>query len=91
MQTSPDPRCTAANRGVLSVNDGKSTKSASDRQNPKPDKKRGMTSTSKRMPAKADRWFDVELNRIYDDVVSEPLPADLLGLVEKLKSKMPGK
>lgn len=43
------------------------------------------------MPAKADRWFDVELNRIYDDVVSEPLPADLLGLVEKLKSKMPGK
>ncbi len=79
---------TAARSGVLDVRDGKSAKNVSDGKQPRSEK-RGMT--NKRAPARTDRWFDVELNRLYDDVVNEPLPADLLGLVEKLKTKMPGK
>lgn len=79
---------TAARSGVLDVRDGKNSKNVSNGKQSKSEK-RGMT--NKRAPARADRWFDVELNRLYDDVVNEPLPADLLGLVEKLKTKMPGK
>jgi len=36
-----------------------------------------------------DQWFDSELNRLYDDVLREPLPKDLAELVEKLKIKKP--
>ena len=45
---------------------------------------------ARRAGAHRDQWFDSELNRIYDDVLSEPLPKDLAELVAKLKEKKPG-
>ena len=45
----------------------------------------------RRKSADADRWFDIEINRIYNDVINEPLPAELLELVAKLKSRVPEK
>ena len=45
---------------------------------------------ARRAAGHRDQWFDSELNRIYDDVLSEPLPKDLADLVAKLKEKKPG-
>src|ERR1700752_3716804 len=36
-----------------------------------------------------DRWFDTQLNKLYAEVVSEPLPKEFLELVEKLREKAP--
>ncbi len=38
-------------------------------------------------PKTLDRWFDAELNRLYVDVVNEPLPDDLARLVAQLKAQ----
>lgn len=55
------------------MNDGRTTKD------------RGLPSQRPaRKSADADRWFDLELNRIYSDVINEPLPKDFLDLVAKL-------
>jgi hypothetical protein len=45
---------------------------------------------ARRAAGHRDQWFDSELNRIYDDVLSEPLPKDLAELVAKLKAKKSG-
>jgi len=45
----------------------------------------------RRRSAVSDRWFDSQLNRLYGDVVEEPLPDDLLSLIEKLKAPRPDK
>jgi hypothetical protein len=37
--------------------------------------------------AALDRWFDIQLNRMYADVVSEPLPKEFLELLDKLRDK----
>jgi hypothetical protein len=51
-------------------------------------KDRGLqTQRLARKSADADRWFDLELNRIYSDVINEPLPGDFLELVAKLGRK----
>ncbi len=34
-----------------------------------------------------DRWFDDQLNRLFNDVSSEPLPPDLARLVNELKAQ----
>lgn len=34
-----------------------------------------------------DRWFDDQLNRLFNDVSSEPLPPDLADLVGKLRAQ----
>lgn len=34
-----------------------------------------------------DRWFDDQLNRLFNDVSSEPLPPDLAKLVGKLRAQ----
>lgn len=34
-----------------------------------------------------DRWFDEQLNRLFNDVSSEPLPPDLASLVGKLRAQ----
>ena len=47
--------------------------------------------SDRRKSADAERWFDIELNRIYNDVINEPLPPDLLELVAKLKARTPEK
>jgi hypothetical protein len=33
-----------------------------------------------------DRWFDEEINKLYVDVVNEPLPDDLARLINELKA-----
>jgi hypothetical protein len=38
-------------------------------------------------PPVQDRWFDTQLSRMYADLASEPVPKEMLGLLEKLKSK----
>jgi hypothetical protein len=37
-------------------------------------------------PATQDRWFDTQLSRMYADLAAEPLPKEMLSLLEKLKS-----
>lgn len=36
-----------------------------------------------------DRWFDRQLNQLYSDVISEPLPKEFVELIEKLREKTP--
>jgi hypothetical protein len=36
-------------------------------------------------PEGFSRWFDSQLSRLYSDILSEPLPRDMLELVNKLK------
>lgn len=38
-------------------------------------------------PKGVDRWFDEELNKLYVDVVNEPLPDDLARLISELKAR----
>jgi hypothetical protein len=48
-----------------------------------------MDQFRKQDPATIDRWFDRQLNQLYSDVVSEPLPKDFLELIDKLREKTP--
>jgi hypothetical protein len=36
-----------------------------------------------------DRWFDRQLNQLYSDVISEPLPKEFVELIEKLREQTP--
>lgn len=49
----------------------------------------GPTSTSGggKAPQALDRWFDDQLNQLFNDVSSEPLPADLAKLIGQLKAQ----
>jgi hypothetical protein len=38
-------------------------------------------------PQALDRWFDDQLNQLFNDVSSEPLPPDLARLIGQLKSQ----
>jgi hypothetical protein len=38
-------------------------------------------------PAKLDYWFNSQLMQMYSEVVSEPLPKELLDLLERLREK----
>jgi hypothetical protein len=38
-------------------------------------------------PQTLDRWFDEQLNRLFNDVSTEPLPADLAKLVSQLRAQ----
>ena len=38
-------------------------------------------------PQALDRWFDEQLNRLFNDVSSEPLPTDLAKLVSELRAQ----
>lgn len=42
-------------------------------------------------PATVDRWFDRQLNQLYSEVISEPLPKEFLELIDKLSEKTPTK
>jgi len=37
-------------------------------------------------PAVQDRWFDTQLSRMYADLAAEPVPKDMLSLLDKLKT-----
>lgn len=49
--------------------------------------KRAGAHRSAKPPKGVDRWFDAELNKLYVEVVNEPLPADLERLVSQLKAR----
>jgi hypothetical protein len=38
-------------------------------------------------PQALDRWFDDQLNQLFNDVSSEPLPPDLAKLIGELKAQ----
>jgi hypothetical protein len=40
-------------------------------------------------PPVQDRWFDTQLSRMYADLASEPVPKEMLVLLDKLKSSKP--
>jgi len=42
-------------------------------------------------PATVDRWFDRQLNQLYSEVISEPLPREFMELIDKLRAKTPTK
>ena len=50
-----------------------------------------MDQLRKQDPATIDRWFDRQLNQLYSDVISEPLPKEFLELIDKLREKTPTK
>jgi hypothetical protein len=37
-------------------------------------------------PPVQDRWFDTQLSRMYADLAAEPVPKEMLALLDKLKS-----
>jgi hypothetical protein len=41
---------------------------------------------SAKAPPVQDRWFDTQLSRMYADLASEPVPKEMLSLLDKLKS-----
>jgi hypothetical protein len=41
---------------------------------------------SAKAPPVQDRWFDTQLSRMYADLASEPVPKEMLGLLDKLKT-----
>jgi hypothetical protein len=46
-----------------------------------------MDEFRKQEPATADPWWTRQLNQLYSEVVSEPLPKDIQELVDKLREK----
>ena len=48
----------------------------------------GNSATAKaKAPQALDRWFDDQLNQLFNDVSSEPLPPDLAKLIGQLKAQ----
>ena len=45
------------------------------------------TANGGKAPQSLDRWFDDQLNQLFNDVSSEPLPADLAKLIGQLKAQ----
>lgn len=55
-----------------------------------PEQKRQFANNSRlgfEAPAKLDYWFNSQLMQMYSEVVNEPLPKELLDLLEKLREK----
>jgi hypothetical protein len=50
-----------------------------------------MDTHNRQDTAMVDRWFDRQLNQLYSDVISEPLPKEFLELIDKLREKSPPK
>jgi hypothetical protein len=46
-----------------------------------------MDESNKQGPAMVDPWLGRQLNQLYSEVVSEPLPKDFLELIDKLREK----
>ena len=38
-----------------------------------------------------DKWFDQQLNQLFENVVNEPMPPDLAELIGRLKAQEQGK
>jgi len=71
--------------------ENKAKSDSADRQQ-EPDRIEMMEKSSKQLgPATVEPWFDRQLNQLYAEVVSEPLPKEMVELIEKLREKNPGK
>ena len=46
------------------------------------------TAKGKAPPAQ-DRWFDTQLSRMYADLAGDPLPKDMMALLDQLKKAKP--
>ena len=42
---------------------------------------------STKAPPVQDRWFDTQLSRMYADLAADPVPKDMMALLDKLKAK----
>lgn len=78
------PRCVTVNRLLAVMNDKPTPK-----PQPRPAAPRAETS-SKTNPA-FDSWLETKLHKMFDAVASEPLPPDLVKLLEQLDQKTQGK
>jgi hypothetical protein len=47
----------------------------------------GKTPAQGKAPPAQDRWFDTQLSRMYADLAAEPLPKEMMALLEKLKKQ----
>ena len=48
----------------------------------------GAGAKAKAPPAQ-DRWFDTQLSRMYSDLAADPLPKEMMALLDKLKKTEP--
>jgi hypothetical protein len=39
----------------------------------------------RKAPPTQDRWFDIQLGRMYSDLAAEPVPSEMMALINKLK------
>ena len=56
-------------------------------QMPSSTKQVNTASHNGKAPQALDRWFDDQLNQLFNEVSSEPLPADLANLIGQLKAQ----
>jgi hypothetical protein len=49
----------------------------------------GKSPDKGKAPPAQDRWFDTQLSRMYADLAAEPLPKEMMALLDKLKTKKP--
>jgi hypothetical protein len=40
---------------------------------------------ARKAPPTQDRWFDIQLGRMYSDLAAEPVPSEMMALINKLK------
>jgi hypothetical protein len=43
---------------------------------------------TQKAPPTQDRWFDIQLGRMYSDLAAEPLPSEMMALISKLKGSL---
>lgn len=79
-----DPKAVGSDQQYAAQSEGASRP----QQRDMPDK---MDQLRKQDSATADRWFDRQLNQLYSEVISEPLPKEFLELIDKLREKTPTK
>jgi hypothetical protein len=81
----PDPKHERRNR------DSETKGAGMARRQPKSRVMKEMDTQNRQDTAMVDRWFDRQLNQLYSDVISEPLPKEFLELIDKLREKSPPK
>ena len=77
----PDPKQERRSR------DSETKGARTGRRQPKARVMKEMGTQNRQDTAMVDRWFDRQLNQLYSDVISEPLPKEFLELIDKLREK----
>jgi hypothetical protein len=81
----PDPKHERRSRDMATKGSG------TDRRQSKSRVTKEMDTQNRQDTAMVDRWFDRQLNQLYSDVISEPLPKEFLELIDKLREKSSSK